>query len=96
MAVEGHMGSIDSNGKVTEKPKAFRNKNWSEMNKDEQIEKLKLELIRTQEHIASMSKYLTKLIEHDHMDHRMVVRLANPNEESYGGMSFRVSERLGE
>jgi hemerythrin superfamily protein len=87
-------GTIDSNGKAIEKPKSFRNKTWLEMDKDEHIEKLRQELVRTQRHLEIISRYMSKLIEHDHMDGRIVTRLERFNEESCGNFNFRVSERL--
>jgi len=74
--------------------KRMRNKVWSEMTKDEQIEKLKDEVLRMQQHMHSLSNYVTKLMAHEHSNNRMVVRLAHPNEESYGGFHFRVEEKL--
>ena len=72
--------------------KAMRNKKWSEMTDPERIISLQKELIRTQRHLKNLSTYVNRLIGHDHLNGKLVNRIEQPNEESYGGLYFRVEE----
>jgi hypothetical protein len=73
--------------------KPMRRKYWSEMEDKDRIVKLQEELTRTQEALDRLSNYVSKLMGHEHLNGRMVVRLGHPNEEeSYGGFSFRVEK----
>jgi len=79
------MAEIESKG-----PK--RRKYWSEMEDKERIIKLQEELMRTQRHLAELSKWVGSLIEHKHLDGKIVTSIANPNEEASYGIRFRVEE----
>lgn len=72
--------------------KPMRRKYWSEMEDKERIVKLQEELTRTQEALERLSNYVSKLMDHEHLNGRMVIRLGHPNEESYGGIGFRVEK----
>jgi hypothetical protein len=72
--------------------KAVRDKKWSEMNDQQRIESLQIELVRTQRHLKYLSTYVNKLIEHEHLNGKMVARIGHPNEESYGDFNFRVKD----
>ena len=72
--------------------KPRRRKYWSEMEDKERIVKLQEELTRTQEALDRLSNYVSKLMDHEHLNGRMVARLGNPNDEYYNGFSFRVEK----
>lgn len=73
--------------------KASREKNWSEMTSEERIDKLERELEQTQKALKRALEYLTKLIDHKHLDGRMVSVIEHPGSESFGGFHFRCYER---
>jgi hypothetical protein len=69
-----------------------RNKYWSEMTDSEKINKLQQELSRTQNRLADVCKYVSQLIDHNHFNNHITIRLQNPNEESYNGLYFRPED----
>jgi hypothetical protein len=79
-------------GDCIEQTRQTKNKLWEEMTDPERVLVLRKELVRTQEQLAKVSTFVTKLMEHDHQGNRIVTRLANLNEESYGGFCFRVKD----
>jgi hypothetical protein len=72
--------------------KPMRRKYWSELTDSERVLKLQEELSRTQHQVADLCKYVGKLMEHAHYEGRIVSNIQRPNEESYGGIYFRVED----
>lgn len=72
--------------------KPMRKKYWSELIDSERIVKLQDELIRTQRKLSDICHYVERIMEHDHLNGRLVTRVRNPNEESCGGFYFRIEE----
>jgi uncharacterized protein (DUF342 family) len=73
--------------------RAMREKHWGEKNDSEKIEKLKNELIRTQNQVKRICDSMALLQNHFHAsDQTLAVRVKNANEESCGGFYFRVEE----
>lgn len=68
--------------------KAFRIKSWKELNDSERIIKLQEEICRTERQVADLCKIVGKLLEHDHHDGHMIVKL---NELTYAEDSPRTS-----
>ena len=73
--------------------KPCREAYWAEMSAEQKIEKLMKELIRTQHAFNRLSEYVTKLIDHDHKDGKLIAFIESPNCESYNGLSFRVYDK---
>jgi len=70
-----------------------REKDWKDLDDQGKIERLR-QVIRNQEAlIVRMAHYLTELIEHDHIDGKMVKRIGHPDSESYGGFHYRKYEK---
>ena len=74
--------------------KAVRMKYWGEMNDSERIVKLQDELRRTQKQVADLSKHIGNLLQHDHSNGHMIVRMPSPYDgESIGGiLNFRIED----
>jgi hypothetical protein len=79
-------------GIVMEESKPFRHKKWNEMDDKERIQKLSTELARTQEHLDRMSRILDQLLQHEHLNGKLVKRLETRSggDESSSGSSFRL------
>ena len=78
---------------VSESKGCVREKYWGEKTDSEKIEKLKNELIRTQNQLKKVCDSMALLQHHFHAsDQTLSVRIKNANEESYGGFYFRVEE----
>jgi len=74
---------------VMRKDPGSREKHWKELGDQGRIERLR-QVVKNQEaFIERMAKYLTELIEHDHIDGKMVKRISHPDSESYGGFHYR-------
>jgi len=69
-----------------------RSKYWQEMNNEEKIEKLKNELFRSQQQIKKLSDFCNILFEHEHLNNHVVIKIQDPNNESYGVFCFRVEK----
>ena len=76
-------------GKLVESAKVSREKHWEELDDEGKIARLR-QVIKNQETlITRMANYLSELVEHEHMDGKMVKRLSHPQQESYSGFHYR-------
>jgi len=75
------------------KDRPSRDKDWKELDDQGKIERLRLVLRNQEALIERMGKYLTELIEHDHIDGKMVKRIDHPGSESYGSFHYRKYEK---
>ena len=68
-----------------ESSKPMREAHWGELDDQGRIERLR-QVIKDQERLLErVTKYLTQLIDHEHLDGKMVQKISHPNAESYGG-----------
>lgn len=72
--------------------KASRESYWEELDDHGKIERLH-RVIKDQESlIRRMTEYLIRLIEHDHLDGKLVQKMSHPGSESYSGFHHRVRD----
>jgi hypothetical protein len=72
----------------------MRPMNFSEMKDKQKIELLKDEVLRLQESVVRLAGYIDQLINHKHLDGKIVNQIKNPNEESYGSVLRSFGKRL--
>ena len=77
----------------TKETGASREKHWKDLDDQEKIERLRRVINNQEALIVRMAKYLTELIEHDHIDGRMVKKISHPDSESYGGFHYHRRDR---
>jgi hypothetical protein len=70
--------------------KCCREKYWSEMNDSEKVDHLKREVQYMQNHIKTLTDFVSKLITHSHLEGKMVSPIEHPSK--YDWFNFRVSE----
>jgi len=70
-----------------------REKDWKELDDQGKIERLRLVLKNQEALIVRMGHYLTELVEHDHVDGKMVKKIGPPGAESCGGFYYRKRDR---
>ena len=73
---------------MDDKAKASREAYWSELDDSGKIERLRIIMKEQQNLISRMAEYLYQLVEHKHLDGKMVTKIKNPNEKSCGGFRF--------
>ena len=67
--------------------KPMREAYWEKLDDPGKIERLR-RIIKDQERLLNrVTKYLNQLIDHEHLDGKMVQQISHPNAESYGGFS---------
>jgi len=74
---------------VEKEIKMGREKYWDELDDSGKIERLRGIVKEQQRFIEKMVKYFDKLIDHDHLNGKMIARIRHPNEESYGSPHHR-------
>jgi len=76
-------------GKMMDKElKASREKHWDELDDLGKIERLRSVVKDQQRVIARMANYIDLLINHEHLDGKMVQPIRHPNAESYGSVYY--------
>ena len=68
--------------------KASREKNWDDLNLVEKVERMRLIIKKQEKTIERMGKYLDSLVNHDHLDGKIVQVIPHPNAESYGSIYY--------
>ena len=79
---------------IVDSQKPMRNKTWEECDEPQKIEKLKNELMRTQQQVKDLCNFAKVLLRHEHNGTRLVQPInQNSNcEEDGGNLYFRANE----
>ena len=74
--------------KVPNKTLANREPYWDELDAEGKIERIRNVVKELQGTVKRMSDYMNQLIDHEHLDGKMVKRISHPNSESSGGFYY--------
>jgi len=74
--------------------KASRESSWDELDEAGKIKRMRRVIKEQNSTITRMTKYLNLLIDHDHLNGKLVSNIKHPNSESYG--DFHFGERSDE
>lgn len=87
------MGGPGTKEPGTKDAGASREKPWKDLDDPGRIERLRQVVNNQEALIVRMASYLTELVEHQHVDGKMVKRIGHPDSENYGGFHYRKRDR---